>query len=88
MKIRIKTERENKKGDVRERSFSFILPTAVVFSRLGLRFIKKTGGADFSNARPSDMKNISRTVYKMRKLHRGWVFLEAESDGDGVKITF
>lgn len=88
MKIRIKTERENKKGDVKERQISFILPTAVVFSRLGLRLMKKHGGADFSSAKPSDMRNIRRTVCKMRRLHRGWVFLEAESGGSGVKITF
>lgn len=80
MRIRITTE----KTDMR-----LIFPTSLVFSRLGLVFLQKSGNKSFTGVNAKSMKEIRRTVKKMKKLHKDWYAVEAcSADGSGVRIRF
>lgn len=83
MRIRIDSE---------EKKLNLALPSGlmsrIVFSGLGLRYLKKHGGDDaFSNLTKRDMKNIRKTLRRMRKIHKNWNIVEVDSsDGDHIII--
>ena len=80
MKIEIKDEKKK---------IVINIPTRILFSRFGLLIIKINDKEKrFRNLRGRDMKRIRKEIYRMRKLHGDWSFLEADSaDGDKVRIT-
>lgn len=79
MKIEIKDEKKK---------IVINIPTRILFSRLGLLLIKLNDKEkNFRNLRGRDMKRIRKEIYRMRKLHGDWSFLEADSaDGGNVSI--
>ena len=79
MKIRIKSQ---------EKNFTIALPTAWVFSRVGLHFLKKQDEeGDFSGLTPRSMRKIRKTIRKLKKKHKSWNLVEVDSsDGTYVRI--
>ena len=65
------------------------IPTRILFSRFGLLVIRLGDrGKRFRTLRGRDMKKIRKEIYRMRKLHKDWSFLEADSqDGSQVRIN-
>lgn len=64
------------------------IPSDWVFSRVGLHFLKKNDNdGDFANLSPKHMRNIRKTIRKMRKKHKKWNLVEVDSsDGTYVRI--
>ena len=64
------------------------IPSNWVFSRIGLRFLKKhDDDGDFANLSPKHMRNIRKTIRKMRRKHKNWNLVEVNSsDGTYVRI--
>lgn len=79
MKIKIKTEKLN---------LFFAVPTFLVFSDIGLLFMKicdKDG--DFKRVTFKDMRNIRKTIRRMRKKYTNWNLVEVDStDGTCVRV--
>ena len=79
MKIKIKTEKLN---------LFFAVPTVLVFSDIGLLFMKicdKYG--DFKGVTFKDMRNIRKTIRRIRKKHKNWNLVEVDStDGTCVRV--
>lgn len=80
------------KIESQEKNLNLALPSGlmsrIAFSGIGLRYLKKHGGDDsFSNLTKRDMKNIRKTLRRMRKIHKNWNIVEMDSaDGDHVII--
>ena len=64
------------------------IPSNWVFSRIGLHFLKKNDNdGDFANLSPKHMRNIRKTIRKMRRKHKNWNIVEVNSsDGTYVRI--
>lgn len=80
--MRIEIYRSEKKP------LKIILPTALIFNPVGFAISKgliKISGADIPIS-PKDMGNISRAIKRCKGLDPEWCLLEAESDGNVVKI--
>ena len=79
MKIKIMSERHN---------IHFAFPNWLFLNRASLSFLKKNDSEGmWKNVKPSHIRNIRRTIRRMRKTHKGWYLVEVESaDGTGVKI--
>ena len=79
MIIRIKTE---------GKKIFLPIPSSWAFSRMGLHFLKKNDDdGDFANITPKQMRNIRKTIRKMRKKHKNWNIVEVDSsDGTYVRI--
>lgn len=79
MVIRVKTE---------GKKIFLPIPSNWVFSRIGLRFLKKNDeDGNFANISPKQMRNIRKTICKMRKRHKNWNLVEVDSsDGTYVRI--
>ena len=79
MRIKIKTERH---------TIHLAFPNRLFLNRVALSFLKKNDSEGmWKNVKPSQMRRIRRTIRQMRKTHKGWYLVEAESaDGTGVKI--
>ena len=79
MKIKIKNE---------EKKIFLRIPTSWVFSGIGLCFLKmfdKNG--DFKGLTFKKMRNIRKTIRRMRKKYKNWNLVEADStDGSYVRI--
>lgn len=81
MKISIK--KEGKK-------FLIPIPTSLIFSSFSLWILKHSTSAvidaGFSKLSPKAMRNIRRTIRKMRKIHKNLYFVEVEDGDSTVKI--
>ena len=79
------------KIESQEKNLNLALPSGLVsriaFSGVGLRYLKKHGDNSFKNLTKRDMKNIRKTLRRMRKIHKNWNIVEVDSaDGDHVII--
>ena len=79
MTVRIKTE---------GKKIFIPIPISWAFGRIGLSYLKKHDeDGSWSNATPKAMKNIRKTMRKMKKIHKNWNFVEVDSsDGTSVRI--
>ncbi len=73
------------------RRFSIPIPSFILFSPLGAKFLKKNSpedtDIDFSCLSAKDMRKMRRCIRKMRKIHKNWCLVEAiASEGNSVKI--
>jgi hypothetical protein len=64
------------------------IPVTWAFGRIGLNYLKKHDeDGSFSNVTPKTMKNIRKTIRKMKRIHKKWNLVEVESnDGTSVRI--
>lgn len=69
-----------------DKNYNLIFPTALICSRFGIRLISKHCKTDKWGLTSAQLKAMANTLNRFRKKHRGWVLLEAESDGDKVVI--
>ena len=79
------------KIESQEKNLNLALPSGLVsriaFSGVGLRYLKKHGDDAFKNLTGRDMKNIRKTLRRMRKIHKNWNIVEVDSaDGDHIII--
>lgn len=81
MKISIKDE---------GKKFFIPFPTSLIFSSFSLWILKKgtldVRGIDFSKLSPEAMRNIRRTIRRMRKIHKNLYLVEVEDGNSTVKI--
>ena len=72
----------------KERNLYFAFPNLLVFNHVALAILKKNDNdGTWKNVKPSHVRNIRRTVRRMKKTHKGWYLVEVEcADGTGVKI--
>lgn len=64
------------------------IPTMWVFSGTGLFFLKKLDKDEsFKGLKPKHMRNIRKTIRRMRKRHKKWNLVEVDcTDGTFVRI--
>lgn len=67
-------------------NIDLILPTLMISSRLGIKLISKYCGLDQNGLTPAQLSTIAKKLKNFRKKHKGWVLIEAESDGYKVVI--
>ena len=83
--MRINVESEGKK-------IRLALPSGLIygiaFSGVGLKYLKRYGENEaFANVTKQDIKNIRKTIKRMRKIHKKWNIVEVDSaDGDRVRV--
>jgi hypothetical protein len=66
----------------------FAIPISWAFSRVGLYFLNKYNpDGTFNGITVKSMRNIRKTLRRMRKKYRNWNLVEVESsEGDSVII--
>lgn len=67
-------------------NINLIIPTSFLCSRIGVRFIAKHCTEKEDEQSCEKIKAMAKELNKFRKKHKGWVLIDAESDGERVLI--